>query len=333
MSPPGNPAGRTRRRAFGVVAVVAASVGALILAEIGLRLAHIPFDENWTPSENAIARYDEDLGWAYQEGLSREIRFETRSRAVHFDEFGARVRSPDRVPDPGAPSILFVGGSYTMGHGLSYEDSFVGRFDDEVAARGLQVVNLGVQGYGSDQALLSIRRHLPRLRAKVVVYTFIPSHIRRTANHDRRLLYPGGRFLGTKPRFALRGNGDLVQTHRPARYEDYRHSYLVDLVRIALARRRGGPSDRDVQLTRAVIREMAALCQASGAYFVLLNWRWTEDDYDGFDDLGIPVIDTLDGAPRNWDKLRIPGDDHPNERASRRAAELLVRHLEATNHL
>ena len=66
-----------------------------------------------------------------------------------------------------------------------------------------QVVNLGVQGYGSDQALLALKKHLPKFNAKIVVYTFIENHILRNGNYDRRMLVPTARFLGTKPQFIL----------------------------------------------------------------------------------------------------------------------------------
>ena len=68
-----------------------------------------------------------------------------------------------------------------MGHDLSYEESFVGKFEalQEVP---YQIVNLGVQGYGSDQALLTLKRYLPKFQTKVVVYTFIEDHILRNGN-------------------------------------------------------------------------------------------------------------------------------------------------------
>jgi len=308
------------------VLAVALGVGvALGGAELLLRALHIPFEERWTPSENSIGRFDPLRGWAYRANLSREVPFETGARPVHFDANGIRVPSPETVLEPTAPSILFVGGSYTMGHGLAYEESFVGQFAAFEEVRPWQVLNLGVQGYGTDQAFLTMQQFVPRFDTRIVVYTFIPSHVRRNANYDRRLLFPKARFLGTKPRFALDADGRPYLARLPVRYEDYRHSYLVDLVKIAWGAHRKGrvPSREAVELTRALVRAMGEYCAERGVHFLLVDWRWRPSDPAIFEGLGVPVLDTLEDAPPGWEHMRLRGEDHPNARASRHVAELL----------
>ncbi len=315
--------GRARTILFVVVSNLLGMALLLGLTEGVLRRLDIPHDNRWTPSENAVAQFDAELGWAYRPSLSQDVEFEGRTRPVHFDASGIRVPSADTRLDPEKPSVLFVGGSYTMGHGLSYEESFVGQLGATDEASGHQMVNLGVQAYGTDQALLALRKFLPRFVTEVVVYTFIGSHRKRNDNTDRRILYPGGSFVGTKPRFGIGPDGRPVLRKRPMRYEDYRSSYLLDLVKTGWASRRKRPTARAEELTKALILEMDEYCRSHGVRFVLVDWRWSDRDWDGLADLPVNRIDTLDGAPHNWDNLRIPRDDHPNARASRHVAEQL----------
>ncbi len=316
-------AGRARTLLFVIASNVLGLVVVLGLAEGVLRILDIPHDDRWMPSENAIAQFDDELGWVYRPGLSQDVEFEGRTRPVHFDERGIRVPTPETRLDPTKPSILFVGGSYTMGHGLSYEESFVGQLGARDEATGLQMVNLGVQAYGTDQALLAMRKFVPRFDTEIVVYTFIGSHRKRNGHTDRRILYPGGSFVGTKPRFEIGPDGRPTLRNRPVRYENHRTSYLLDVLRIRGAARESRLLARAEPLTKALILEMDRYCRSQGVRFVLVDWRWSDRDWDGLADLPVDRIDTLDGAPRHWNNLRIPRDDHPNTRAGQRVAGLL----------
>ena len=79
--------------------------------------------------------------------------------------------------------MLFVGGSFTMGHGVQYEDTFVGQVE-AMPQFPYQAVNLGVQGFGTDQSLLLLKRHFNKFNTIAVVYTFIEDHIVRNANYE-----------------------------------------------------------------------------------------------------------------------------------------------------
>lgn len=278
------------------------------------RLAGHPYTGTWTPTENAVAQFDEELGWSYIPNRSRVVRYGAHERPVHFDAHGVRVASRGQQLDETKASVLFIGGSYTMGHGLAYEETLPHQFERLAEGR-YQSVNLGVQAYGTDQSLLALRRHMPRFpHTKVVVYTFYERHILRNGIADRRLLLPGARFLGTKPRFEL--DGDTVRlAERPQRYEDYTSSRVLDFLKMSLGRKLGWFPPYPTELTHALIGEIAKECARRDATFVLVNWRWSAGDYDDFGSLDVHVIDTLDGAPRRWPKMRIPGDGHPTSAA------------------
>src|SRR5262249_3337372 len=91
------------------------------------------------------------------------------------------------------PSILFVGESITAGHGLEYDETYPAIVGE---ALGLQVVNLGVHGYGLDQAFLRLHDTLPRFERPVAVITFfIEAMLLRLQTPD----HPHLAFLGTEP--------------------------------------------------------------------------------------------------------------------------------------
>jgi hypothetical protein len=302
---------------------------ALVGTELGLRAAGIPYSSAWVPAESAIARFDPELGWSYIPDISLSRQSGGRWWSVFINRYGVRVPRPAFEHDPDQPSLVLIGGSYAFGHGLSYGESLSGQLEGRVGPD-VQVVNLGVQAYGSDQALLALRRHLPRFRRPAaVVYVFMAEHIIRNGVSDRRLLIPSARFLGTKPRFELSAGGGLELRSRPHLYRRFDRSWLVDLVRIRVGRALGVFPPYPENLTRAIVLEMKRTATDAGARFLVVNWRYRGDEpADLFSSLGIDTIDTLaPPTPARWADMRIPGDGHPSAEACSRVAGLIVADL------
>ena len=302
---------------------------AFILVEGVFRAAGIPYKIKYIPNENSFARFDPELGWSYIPDKSAIHKAGNTTKPVHFDENGIRVPNPGFQFDYSKPSILFIGGSFTMGHGLSYEESFVGKFD-ALTEVPYQVVNLGVQGYGSDQALLALKKFLTKFNTKIVVYTFIDDHIRRNGSYDRRTLVPTAKFLATKPQFALNSKKKLYPAKQPVLYKDYLHSYVIDFLKMRLGRILGLFPPFPEELTKAIIQEMNNYSNEHGAYFLVLNWRWTDNDYDTlFQNLDVDVIDTMENAPEGWEKMVLFEGIHPDAQAGDHAARLLFEYFHA----
>lgn len=317
-----------RHLAYAALAMVLGLALTAGLAEAGLRYFQYPFHLGWTPMEYRISRFDPELGWTYRPDFSTTQRFGSAGRpvAIHFDDHGIRVPVEGYRFDPAAPTVILAGCSYTFGHGLPYEETFAGR----LAARPdvpLQVVNLGVQGYGTDQSLLLLRREFDRFRVRAVVYTFLLDHVKRNDNADRRLIFPKARFPGTKPRFSLAPDGALRQVAAPARYEDLADCHLCDVGRLFWTRWGPPPS---LELTRALVKEMKEFVESRGATFILVLWtnahrlppRELADSL--FPGLSLNVVDTGAGAPPEWNGWMIPGETHPDGRAHAYVAGLLA---------
>ena len=78
----------------------------------------------------------------------------------------------------------------------------------------VEVLNYGVGGYGTDQALLRYEREGADLRPHVVVIGFVPVNLRRTVSVFRRFISTHGPVV-TKPRFSFSDEGELVLHPNP----------------------------------------------------------------------------------------------------------------------
>jgi hypothetical protein len=304
----------------------------LLCAEVMLRMLDLPFATSTTPNESKIGQFDPELGWVYMPNSSavRAFGIAQREVAMHFGSDGVRIESPSREFDSDAPSVIFVGGSFTMGHGLPYEETFVGRLN-EMDDFPYQAVNFGVEGYGTDQAFLMLKRKMKNFRARAVVYTFINAHVKRNAYNDRRLLWPQSRFIGTKPLFDLDSLGRLYLRSHPYKYEDVTESHLWQLLRHSWVL--AGPVPT-FELTDALICGMRAFVEAKGAKFILVHWRQGGRlSFWGDEPIAISCGQVLDlgiEVQEDWQDWVIPGDGHPDGRAHQAAARVIAEHLRST---
>jgi hypothetical protein len=260
-----------------LVLALVSTLLSLGVAELGIRLGLVPlptvpasegwWKERWlrtgrggNPRE--FVKLDPDLGWvvaADLDGLDYQgVRISTNS---------AHMRGRREIPleRTGAARIAAVGDSYTFGQCVEDDETF-----PAVLAQRLpdtEVLNLGVMGYGQDQALLRMRRDGLRYRPDVVVFGFHGSDI------PRNLL----RFRDYgKPRFRLDG-GELrlenVPVPAPAAY---RGAWPPRLWNYAMMGRDAFASERPEQrqvrlgLSRAIVHRMAQDAQAAGAHLAVV---------------------------------------------------------------
>ena len=297
----------------------------LIGTEVLFRSIDFPFDESWVPSETKLAQFDPELGWVYipETTAVQEFGDPKRSITMNFDGIGARAHAADRILDPSLPTVLLVGGSFIMGHGVPYEESAAGFLAATLTGR-FQVINLGVQGYGTDQAFLMLKRHIGKFNVRAVVYAFFWEHVGRNANDDRRLLYRHARFAGTKPMFALADADTLVLKKRAQRYEDLWYSRVWALLRMAYVESNPPPA---LELTKRLVLAMKAEVESSGAAFIVVDWdqECVDPEYGDLilDSLDLNLIDTEDNPPSGWCSWIVPGDGHPAAVAHAHVAALI----------
>lgn len=315
---------RIRNIVFATITLAVSVSLTLMLVEAGLRAVGRPFETRISAGKYRLVEFDSAIGWSYMPNTSPLAKLypEKRLYRVHFDRFGARVPSKGAQSDTTLSSVIFVGGSITMGHGVTYNASFVGQLDS-MPGFPFQAVNLGVEGQGTDQAYIQLQRYFPRFPVKAVVYSFLCDHIRRNAVHDRRFVQPKARLPGTKPKFVLK-DGALHLAHRPQPTAEYPYSRLGAY--LTLLRLRHGPPIKP-GVTRAVVEAMRDYVEANGAVFLVVHWgqgRWTEQcDSTFFETMDVNLVNTERLVAPEWREWKT-GDGHPDARAHRTVARLVL---------
>jgi len=154
-------------------------------------------------------RFDADLGWCYKPNSGfGEFR---------YDWAGARM-GPDPLPrekSPGVRRVVTVGCSMTHGEEVPASKSWCARVD--ALMEDVEIANLGVAAYGTDQALLRLRRDGWSLQPDEVWLGVLPSAALRTTTSYRPLLDHWSLDVAFKPRFSVAGDGSLLLHSNPAR--------------------------------------------------------------------------------------------------------------------
>lgn len=298
MTPTGPRRGRSNRAAEWALAV--ASAAAVLVAagaaELALRAARPSFLRHSRVEHPHV--YSETYGWA----LRRGARYTGRGgETITVNGRGYRGAVHDERPAPGVTRVVMLGDSITFGTGVGDDQTFSRLLD---ASPELEVLNLGVDGYGTDQALIRLEREGLSYHPHVVILNFCV----RNDHFDNALpvaLYDG---RSPKPYFTLAGGGlarhvDHLKLSRRQRIAValMERSYLVN----ALLHLGGAPPEavgggRDEEdwdgrrqtiladfegasdLTRRLVLAIAERSAAAGAAFAVLvhpdRRAWSGDD-------------------------------------------------------
>jgi hypothetical protein len=224
--------GRSRKRRLAIA--LASAVVALAMLELAARLATkeglngmptigpyalLPFRptrqaaEGWAKrgERAAYVAPDRELGWTLRPSATREedgVRLTSNAQG-----FRARPeRSFDARPAAGRRRVLLAGDSQVHGNEVELQQNFASQM--ESARSDLEVVNLAVPGYGTDQAFLRWRRVSEELAADAAVLGIWPENMLRNLNVLRFYLQPAGGLLFCKPRFVLE-SGELRLVNSP----------------------------------------------------------------------------------------------------------------------
>ena len=135
--------------------------------------------------------FDPDLGW--QVGKNRH------SLNGLYNSSGSGERLSASVPEGAPVWATAFGDSFTHGDDVRDEETWVARLGD----RGLPTVNLGVPGYGVDQAWLRYRKLKDQIRSRVVLIGVMADNIARHVNRYRPFITPSERVFFVKPRFEM----------------------------------------------------------------------------------------------------------------------------------
>ena len=151
--------------------------------------------------------FDRELGWQPpQDGVRGEFR---------FDWAGARIGSKAlaRERKPGTRRVVAVGDSFTFGAEVGAQETWIARID--AAHANLEIANLGLSGYGADQALLRLERDGLALHPDEVWFAVVPCNVLRCVTTYLPAWRHWSPMLAFKPRFTLDDRSELSLLRNP----------------------------------------------------------------------------------------------------------------------
>jgi len=146
-----------------------------------------------------IGRFDPLLGWSHRPGVTG------MKGQVTINERGLRGRHdyPDERPE-GVVRIVACGDSFTFCEEVGDADSWPSIL--EAGREDTEVWNLGVGGYGTDQAFLRFQL-MNTGEIDVLIVGLLLENIGRNVNRYRPRWYPRSDTPVTKPRYVPEGHG------------------------------------------------------------------------------------------------------------------------------
>jgi len=270
-------------------------LGLLIFLEVVARFGLALITKTWEPVvPPEVGAFDPSLGWKLKPGACATSKRTGREVEYCINDKGLRGKELAYEKKPGVFRIVLLGDSRTFGFGVPVEQHFSTVVKDYF--RRLEVVNLGIDGYGIDQELLLLQdegfKYAPDL-----VLVYVPHF--HNFRHMRTKVWGMG-----KPRFKLAG-GKLEVENSPVTntgqafaalrsvdqtlsrwwktYKIFRDTILFVADEDGPIRKffQGNKEDTDIetpefqqeaqQLAEAILEAMNAACKARNAKLVLLT--------------------------------------------------------------
>lgn len=253
----GGKGGRGRRR---LLFALASTVASLIVAEVGLRVAAK------LAGRVRGLDYHAEYGWKMIPNVEKRGFLWGGEALSRVNSAGWRDDEFSLDPDPARPRVAVVGDSFTFGVGIDHGE----RFTERMEARGLDVLNFGVNSSGTDQQLRYLEEEVLAYRPSVVVMVTFLGNDLEDIRFERKRSWP-------KPYYDLvDGELRLVKPRADALLALRTRSYLAELgfrvLEKAFDRDRVAPpwESRDtVPLYVALVARARDVARGKGARFLV----------------------------------------------------------------
>lgn len=162
-----------------------------------------------------LYEYHPVTGYRFIPGIKARVRHEGGGYLVKANQAGFRCEHEvTSRKAPGVFRVVLFGDSYTAGEGVSNRHRFGDRL--EAALPGVEVLNFGLPGSGTDQQYLTWREFAASIEHDLLLLCPMVENIRRNTQTHRltQSAFSGGLVLRPKPYFVLE-NGKLILHHSP----------------------------------------------------------------------------------------------------------------------
>ncbi len=336
---------RRKKFAFSLVTVAGLAVGLFLFCEIVLRLMGErvlrtePVNVVVEPGGRLFETHPR-LGYRHRPGAYRVIVRDSLAFTITHRADGLRVTRPPDAPEPApeTPRLWILGGSFTHGWAVDDHESYPWRLQERLPD--YDVVNFGVGGYGTLQALLQVEEALARgARPEVVVVAYGSYHDERNTflRLQRKAVFLWNHLGDLRQPYArLTADGALEFHQAEVLYREFpltRHSVLMHAVERLYNRIEERLYDSHA-VSEALMLALAGRCRAHEIPLIvagIYNDAGTAEMLDFCREHGILTVDiAVDLSLPQHDHL--PYDSHPSALAHEQyAAQLhafLMKHLE-----
>ena len=185
----------------------------VVIGEIGLRVAKIEgYPKIGDFVNSAPTRFhtsDPNLGWKLKPGASGKWNEEGAS-LVQVNSEGLRDREHTKAKPPNTLRVAVLGDSFTEAIHVPVEQTFWSKLERKLGnceaikgRKNVEVINFGVQGYGTAQELILLRKKVWDYSPDIVILAFFIGN--DVINNSPKLEYDRYR-----PFFRYDGSGNLV---------------------------------------------------------------------------------------------------------------------------
>lgn len=199
----------------------------VFLGELGLHLGGIKgLKKPREPVSFDTYRFDDPAGaWSLNPGASFEWLGEGEHSLIQANKDGLRDREHTKEKPPKTFRIAVVGDSFAEALQVPMEKTFWWKMRKQLnkkctalGDRKVEVINFGVQGYGTAQELMTLRQKVWKYSPDLVILAFFPGN--DLINNSKQL-----DFYKRRPFFVYK-NGELVPDMSWLKMSPEEHDYL-----------------------------------------------------------------------------------------------------------
>ncbi len=245
------------------------------------------------------------------------------------------THSADGYETPRAKEEIWLFGcSFTHGWTVNDEQTYPWLLQERFPE--YEVVNFGVNGYGTIHSLLQFRDALKLKRPRVAVLAYADFHdVRNTFLRNRRKEIAHWNQLGPliQPYARLDGNGKLRYAMAEVEYREFplmRHMALAHFIELKYNQYEDRVSQSHL-VSEALVEEMGRLAKKNAVEFVVAGITAGRETYKMLDfaqEHGIPSVD-ISVNLRIKEHTNAPHDNHPSAIAHNGYADKLEAFLKA----
>ncbi len=202
-------------------------MAAVFLGELGLHIGGIKGQKKpIEPVSFDIYRLDDpDRGWSFNPGASFQWQGEGERPFILVNKDGLRDREHTKEKPPKTYRIAVLGDSFAEALQVPMEKTFWWKMRKQLnkkcsalGDRKVEVINFGVQGYGTAQELMTLRHKVWEYSPDLVILAFFPGN--DLINNSKKL-----EFYKRRPFFVYK-NGELVPDQSWQKMSPKEHEYL-----------------------------------------------------------------------------------------------------------